>query len=197
MIVGLATTCSGDADRCCRKSHGSRCVSSVDDRYEWLVRCRGGRRYAGGRARRCDRELPSGHDRHHPNRHWHSRRHLCIVRRRRVSNNHHRSRDHRYGQRAGLRVVWDRAFASGGNATVDVASTILINGSPTTPTTSYGRNPSGIIATTDPRNATTDPIGSASVIYSGPGITVHGGGGLGIVAVAGSVDDTPEAAASR
>jgi hypothetical protein len=77
------------------------------------------------------------------------------------------------------------AFASGGNAMANVASTILINGSPTTTSTSYKRNPTGIIATTDP-NLTTDPIGSASVTYSGPGITVHGGGGLGIVAVAGS-----------
>jgi outer membrane autotransporter protein len=76
------------------------------------------------------------------------------------------------------------AFASGGTATADVASTIVVEGSPTT-TSIYRRNPSGIIVTTDP-NAATDPIGSASVAYSGPGITVHGGGGLGIVAVAGS-----------
>jgi hypothetical protein len=79
-------------------------------------------------------------------------------------------------------------FASGGDATANVASTILIDGSPTT-TSSYRRNPTGIIATTDP-NAATDPIGSVSVTYSGPGITVHGGGGLGIVAVAGGVDAT-------
>jgi hypothetical protein len=78
------------------------------------------------------------------------------------------------------------AFASGGASTADVASTILIDGSPTT-TNRYRRNPSGIIATSDP-NATSDPIGSASVSYTGPGITVRGGGGLGIVAVAGSPD---------
>jgi hypothetical protein len=34
--------------------------------------------------------------------------------------------------------------------------------------------------------------GDASVTYSGPGITVHGGGGLGIVAVAGSPDATTQ-----
>jgi hypothetical protein len=79
------------------------------------------------------------------------------------------------------------AFASGGDATVNAASAITINGSPTT-TSIYKRNPSGIIATTDP-NSSTDPIGSATVIYSGAGITVHGGGGLGIVAVAGSPDN--------
>jgi hypothetical protein len=80
------------------------------------------------------------------------------------------------------------AFASGGASTADVASTIVVAGSPTT-TSIYRRNPTGIIATTDP-NAPTDPIGSASVTYTGPSITVHGGGGLGIVAVAGSPDAT-------
>jgi autotransporter family porin len=79
------------------------------------------------------------------------------------------------------------AFASGGDATANVASTILIDAAPPTSTSTYRRNPTGIIVTTDP-NATTDPIGSASVSYTGPGITVHGGGGLGIVAVAGSPD---------
>jgi hypothetical protein len=81
------------------------------------------------------------------------------------------------------------AFASSGDAQTNVASTILINGNPTTPATSYRRNPTGIIATTDP-NSPTDPVGSVLVNYTGPGITVHGGGGLGIVAVAGSVDDS-------
>jgi outer membrane autotransporter protein len=81
------------------------------------------------------------------------------------------------------------AFASGGNATADVASTILIDGSSTAAST-YRRNPTGIIVTTDPTFTPGLIIGSASVTYSGPGITVHGGSGLGIVAVAGSVDET-------
>ena len=71
------------------------------------------------------------------------------------------------------------AFSTNGNATDTVASTILINGNPAVPTTNYKSNPTGI-------RASTDLSGSASVTYTGPGITVHGGGGLGIVAVAGS-----------
>src|SRR5262249_2940374 len=71
------------------------------------------------------------------------------------------------------------AFAGNGNATATVESTITINGSPAALSTNFRSNPTGI-------RATSDPTGSASVTYSGPGITVHGGGGLGIVAVAGS-----------
>src|SRR5262249_54131891 len=77
------------------------------------------------------------------------------------------------------------AFAANGNATATVASTITINGSPAALSTNFRSNPTGI-------RATSDPTGSASVIYSGPGITVHGGGGLGIVAVAGSPDATTQ-----
>ena len=73
------------------------------------------------------------------------------------------------------------AFSTNGNTTDTVASTILINGSPTVPTTNYKSNPTGI-------RASSDLSGSASVTYNGPGITVHGGGGLGIVAVTGSID---------
>ena len=87
------------------------------------------------------------------------------------------------------------AFASGGAATADVASTILINGSATTPTTSYRRNPTGIIATTDP-NATTDPIGSASVNYSGPGITVTVGAASASLPLPAASILRPQAAAS-
>jgi hypothetical protein len=71
------------------------------------------------------------------------------------------------------------AFSTNGNTTDTVASTILINGNPAVPKTNYKSNPTGI-------RASSDLSGSASVTYTGPGITVHGGGGLGIVAVAGS-----------
>ena len=75
------------------------------------------------------------------------------------------------------------AFATNGAATATVASTILINGNPTVPTTNYKSNPTGI-------RAPSDLGGDVSVTYTGPGITVHGGGGLGIVAVSGSSDAT-------
>ena len=78
------------------------------------------------------------------------------------------------------------AFSTSGTATATVASTILINGSPTVPTTNYKSNPTGIRATSDLGTA-------ASVTYSGPGITVHGGGGLGIVAVTGNGSATVNA----
>jgi outer membrane autotransporter protein len=78
------------------------------------------------------------------------------------------------------------AFSSSGAATAAVASTILINGSPTVPTTNYKSNPTGIRATSDLGTA-------AAVTYSGPGITVHGGGGLGIVAVTGNGSATVSA----
>ena len=71
------------------------------------------------------------------------------------------------------------AFSTSGAATATVASTILINGNPAVPTTNYKSNPTGI-------RATSDLGGPVSVTYNGPGITVHGGGGLGIVAVSGS-----------
>ena len=71
------------------------------------------------------------------------------------------------------------AFSTSGTATATVSSTILINGSPTVPTTNYKSNPTGIRATSDLGMA-------ATVTYSGPGITAHGGGGLGIVAVTGN-----------
>jgi autotransporter family porin len=71
------------------------------------------------------------------------------------------------------------AFSDNAAATATVASTIAINGNPATPTTNYKSNPAGI-------RAQSDTSGDASVIYTGPGITVHGGGGLGIVALTGS-----------
>jgi hypothetical protein len=66
-----------------------------------------------------------------------------------------------------------------------VASAIQIDASPTLPTTNYKSNPTGI-------RASSDQSGDASVTYTGPGITVHGGGALGIVAVAGSPDATTQ-----
>jgi outer membrane autotransporter protein len=78
------------------------------------------------------------------------------------------------------------AFSDSGTATVSSASTILINGSPAVPATNYKSNPTGIRATSDLGTA-------ASVTYTGPGITVHGGGGLGVVAVTGSGSATVNA----
>jgi outer membrane autotransporter protein len=78
------------------------------------------------------------------------------------------------------------AFADNGNAKATVASTIQINGPSAVPTTNYKINPTGI-------RAQSDMSGDASVIYTDPtGITVHGGGALGIVAVAGSPDATTQ-----
>src|SRR6516165_6657004 len=73
------------------------------------------------------------------------------------------------------------AFSGSGAATASVASTITINGNPAVPTTNYKSNPTGI-------RVQSDTFGDAFVTYTGPGITVHGGGGLGIVALAGSPD---------
>jgi fibronectin-binding autotransporter adhesin len=75
------------------------------------------------------------------------------------------------------------AFSTNGNTTDTVASTIQIDGSPTVPTTNYKSNPTGI-------RASSDESGDASVVYTGPRITVRGGGGLGIVALSGSPDNT-------
>ena len=55
------------------------------------------------------------------------------------------------------------AFSSSGTATATVASTILINGNPTVPTTNYKSNPTGIRATSDLGTA-------ASVTYSAPAL---------------------------
>jgi hypothetical protein len=74
------------------------------------------------------------------------------------------------------------AFSTNGNTTDTVASTIQVSGQ-LAPNSDYRNNPTGI-------RATSDNSGSASVTYSGPGITVNGGGGLGIVAVTGSPDAT-------
>jgi hypothetical protein len=79
-----------------------------------------------------------------------------------------------------IALVGIDAFSSSGATTNIVASTIQISGNPA-PNPDYRNNPTGI-------RATSDTNGAASVIYSGPGITVHGGGGLGIVAVSGSPD---------
>jgi hypothetical protein len=77
------------------------------------------------------------------------------------------------------------AFSANGNATDNVASTILINGGPAVPATNYKSNPTAI-------RAASDLSGDVSVAYTGPGITVHGGGALGIVADAGSPDATTQ-----
>src|SRR5262249_25052322 len=63
------------------------------------------------------------------------------------------------------------AFSDEGPATATVASTIQITGSVAAPTTNYKSNPTGI-------RATSDVSGDASVTYTGPGITVRGGGAL-------------------
>jgi hypothetical protein len=60
------------------------------------------------------------------------------------------------------------AFSDSAAATDTVASTITINGNPATPTTNYKFNPTAI-------RAQSDSSGDASVTYTGPGITVHGG----------------------
>jgi autotransporter family porin len=78
------------------------------------------------------------------------------------------------------------AFSDSGTATVTSASSILINGSPAVPATNYKSNPTGIRATSNLGTA-------ASVTYTGPGITVHGGAGLGIVAVTGNGSATVSA----
>ena len=76
------------------------------------------------------------------------------------------------------------AFATSGAALANpVASTITIFGNPAVPTTNYKSNPTGI-------RAQSDLGGDVSVTYTGPSITVQGGGGLGIVAVSGSRDNT-------
>jgi hypothetical protein len=75
------------------------------------------------------------------------------------------------------------AFSDNGPATATVASTILINGNPAVPTTNYKSSPTGI-------RVQSDLGGDASVTYSGPSIEVHGGGGIGIIALSGSSDNT-------
>ena len=78
------------------------------------------------------------------------------------------------------------AFTDSGPATDIVRSTITINASPDVPTTNYKSNPTGI-------RASSDLSGDASVTYTDPtGITVRGGGALGIVAVSGSLDATTQ-----
>ena len=102
------------------------------------------------------------------------------------------SRHHHYREQefpTGAAPTGVDAFSTNGAATATVASTILINGNPAVPTTNYKSNPTGI-------RAQTDLSGSASVTYTGPGITVHGGGGLGIVAVPGSESTTASGSAT-
>jgi hypothetical protein len=60
----------------------------------------------------------------------------------------------------------------------NVASTILINGNPTAPVNDFRFQPNGIQLQSN--------LGPAEVDYTGPGITVHGGGGVGIAAVSAS-----------
>jgi hypothetical protein len=74
------------------------------------------------------------------------------------------------------------AFATSGATTVTAASSILVNGNPTSPVADFRSQPSGIQLQSN--------VGPATVDYTGPGITVHGGGGLGIVAVSGSNGNT-------
>jgi len=69
-------------------------------------------------------------------------------------------------------------FAGNGAAMANVASTILINGNPTAAAGDFRFQPNGIQLQTN--------LGPAEVDYTGPGITVHGGGGVGIAAVSAS-----------
>ena len=68
------------------------------------------------------------------------------------------------------------AFATNGATLVTAASTILVNGNPTSPVADFRSQPKAI-------QVQSNSGGPAEVDYTGPGITVHGGGGLGIAAV--------------
>ena len=72
------------------------------------------------------------------------------------------------------------AFSDNGATTVIAASKITVNGNGN-PMADFRSQPVGI-------QVQSDLGGSAPVTYTGPGITVHGGGGLGIAAVSGSQD---------
>jgi len=75
------------------------------------------------------------------------------------------------------------AFAStNGATTVTAASTITVNGNGN-PMADFRSQPRGIMLQSNLG-------GAATVTYSGPGITVYGGGGIGIVAVSGSSNNT-------
>src|SRR6516162_5599023 len=68
------------------------------------------------------------------------------------------------------------AFATNGATLVTAASTILVNGNQTSPVADFRSQPKAI-------QVQSNSGGPAEVDYTGPGITVHGGGGLGIAAV--------------
>ena len=75
------------------------------------------------------------------------------------------------------------AFAStNGATTVTAGSTITVNGNGN-PIADFRSQPRGIMLQSNLG-------GPASVTYTGPGITVQGGGGIGLVAVSGSQDAT-------
>src|SRR6516165_9610278 len=70
------------------------------------------------------------------------------------------------------------AFSGSGATLANVASTIQVTGNPTPAAGDFRFQPAGIQLQSN--------VGPASVNYTGPGITVQGGGGLGIAAVSGS-----------
>src|SRR6516225_8108119 len=76
----------------------------------------------------------------------------------------------------GLKGV--EAFSGSGATLANVASTIQVTGNPTPAAGDFRFQPAGIQLQSN--------VGPASVNYTGPGITVQGGGGLGIAAVSGS-----------
>src|SRR6516164_3587012 len=80
----------------------------------------------------------------------------------------------------GLKGV--EAFSGSGATLANVASTIQVTGNPTPAAGDFRFQPAGIQLQSN--------VGPASVNYTGPGITVHGGGGIGIVAVSGSNGNT-------
>src|SRR6516162_4510341 len=80
----------------------------------------------------------------------------------------------------GLKGV--EAFSGSGATLANVASTIQVTGNPTPAAGDFRFQPAGIQLQSN--------VGPATVNYTGPGITVHGGGGVGIVAVSGSNGNT-------
>jgi hypothetical protein len=86
-----------------------------------------------------------------------------------------------------IALVGIDAFSTAGAATDNVASTIQVS-AVTDANADYRLNPTGIRASTGggddrPNQCDLGFGGPVSVTYTGPGITVHGGGGLGIAAV--------------
>src|SRR6516162_3960475 len=75
------------------------------------------------------------------------------------------------------------AFSGNGATLANVASTIQVTGPAIPPANDFRFQPVGI-------QVQSNFGGPAEVNYTGPGITVHGGGGLGIAAVSGSTNNT-------